>query len=190
MADRLKQALRKTCQQIRSTLSAQYKIKVAEKINQQIQQLPQYRQAKNLAFYHAFRGEVDLEAVWHLALRQEKHCYFPTLTPEGRLSFLPADLKTPIHKNRYGILEPTVNPGKALPLSQMDIMFLPLLAFDDKGTRLGMGVGYYDKTLAHTPRPFLIGIAYEFQHCSFIAAQAWDVKMNMIITEKGTHWVK
>ena len=63
-----------------------------------------------------------------------------------------------------------------------------MVAFDIHGTRIGMGKGYYDKTLATVRPKLLVGVAYEFQRLAFISPQIWDVKLDAIITEKNIYW--
>ena len=94
------------------------------------------------------------------------------------------------HENRYGIKEPDIGREHALTPEQIDLIFIPLVVVDQRGTRLGMGAGYYDRTLAHYRSPLLVGVAYEFQRQSFIEAQPWDIPLNLVITERNTYWTK
>ena len=68
------------------------------------------------------------------------------------------------------------------------LSFLPAMAFDGQGTRLGMGGGYYDRTLAHHRPKLLIGIAYDVERQPFIEADAWDIPMDAVITERTIYW--
>ena len=106
------------------------------------------------------------------------------------LSFLPVTYDTIFYKNRFGIAEPVVEDELAIMPEQLDIIFLPLVAFDEHGTRLGMGGGYYDRTLAHHRPTLLIGAAYEFQRQAWIEREAWDVPLAAIITEQTIYWSK
>jgi 5-formyltetrahydrofolate cyclo-ligase len=73
----------------------------------------------------------------------------------------------------------------------LDVILMPLVAFDGQGNRLGMGAGYYDRTLAflrhrrHWRKPRIIGLAYEFQRMPALPAEPWDVPLDGIITEAG-----
>ena len=95
--------------------------------------------------------------------------------------------------NDYGIPEPEHNDEKSIQAEQFDLMFIPLVAFDSKCNRIGMGGGYYDKTLAFKKesekksKPLLIGLAYEFQKIDAIEKNAWDIPMDAIITENKTY---
>ena len=188
MADQFRQALRQTCRQVREKLSSTYQRDASNQICAHIRKLDPYRYAKRIALYQAINGEIDLESLWRSAPKQGKYCYFPVLNENETLSFLPATPASTFHKNRFGIEEPVIGQEHALTPDQLDLMFIPLVAFDKKGTRLGMGAGYYDRTLALSRPPLLVGVAYEFQRQSFIEAQAWDIPLNVVITEHATYW--
>ncbi len=188
MADPFKQALRLTCQQIRQNLSLSYQKKVSDQICARVRTLDQYRYAKRIALYQAMKGEIDLSSLWRSAPRQGKYCYFPALNDDCTLSFLPATPASTFQKNRYGIQEPVVEREQGLSPEQLDLIFVPLVAVDHQGTRLGMGAGYYDRTFAHCRLPLLVGVAYEFQRQSFIEAQAWDISLNVVVTERAIYW--
>ena len=75
-------------------------------------------------------------------------------------------------------------------LSQLDIVLLPLLAFDDRGNRLGMGGGYYDRLFASrlhrkTKQPLRVGLAFDCQQAERLPMQAWDVPLHAVVTESG-----
>lgn len=158
-------------------------------ICQHIQALPLYQEAKTIAFYHATPNEVNLASLQTHAQSSGKHCYWPTIQPNKTLLFLPADTTVPLTKNKFNINEPMVPLHKALPPEAFDLILIPLVSFDNYGTRLGHGQGYYDRTLAKKRPHALIGVAFETQHQALIPKESWDVPLSAIITEQGTHWV-
>lgn len=190
MADRFKHTLRTTCRNVREKLSPAYQEKASSQICNRIRELDQYRYAKKIALYHAFNGEVDLSQLWRSAPMQGKFCYFPVINSDKTLSFLPATPNTPFIKNQFGIPEPDVELTQAIMPEQLDLIFMPLVAFDEACTRLGMGGGYYDRTLAQISHPLLIGVAYEFQRQSYLIPEEWDVSLTAVITQKATYWKK
>jgi 5-formyltetrahydrofolate cyclo-ligase len=187
MLDPFKMTLRNSIKQIRSKLPIAYRTINSETVCNRIKKLGAYRYAKRIALYHATNGEVDLNSIWNSAPLQGKYCYFPALTEENTLVFLPATPATPFKNNKYGVLEPDVSHNLSISLDELDIVLIPLVAFDAQCRRLGMGAGYYDRTLSNKPKALLLGIAYEFQRVDFIESQSWDVPMDKIITQKNTY---
>ena len=153
-----------------------------------------FRNSKHIGLYLANDGEVDLSALAELASALGKTCYLPVLgIPfHNRLWFTPYRLGEAMALNRFGIPEPLPSPHRrARKVWALDLLLTPLVAFDDEGNRLGMGGGFYDRTLGyrhlrHTWRkPRVVGVAYELQRVSELATQPWDVGLDGIATEKG-----
>lgn len=186
----INQTLRIHCRQLRKNLPKTIQATASANICTRIQTLKHYQEAQRIALYHAVNGEINLHALCLAAMVEKKECYFPVMNPEHTLSFLPVTPETVFTKNQFGIAEPEVDPTLAIKTSDLDIIFLPLVAFDERGTRLGMGGGYYDKTLAYHKPKLLVGVAYECQRQAHITANAWDVPMNAIVTEHTTYWSK
>jgi 5-formyltetrahydrofolate cyclo-ligase len=153
-----------------------------------IHQLESYRYAKRIALYHPIGGEIDLSEIWRSALVHGQSCYFPTVNDDLTLSFLPATPCSAFVNNRFGISEPTLGKEPSLQPEQLDVMFIPLVAFDPRGTRLGRGAGYYDRTLSYGRPSLLVGVAYEFQRQPYIPSEPWDIPLDVMITERTTYW--
>lgn len=187
MTDRWKRALRRTYQTVRKTLPQSYQQEASHQICARIQTFETYHTAKHIALYRAIRGEIILDDIYQSALSQGKHCYFPVLNNNQTLAFLPTTNTSHFSNNRFGIAEPALDRALARSIDQLDLIFIPLVAFDRYGTRLGMGKGYYDKTLACPQKPLLIGVAYEFQRRSYIAPEPWDIPLDLVFTEYRTY---
>jgi 5-formyltetrahydrofolate cyclo-ligase len=88
--------------------------------------------------------------------------------------------------NRYGIYEPKLEQLHTCALNKLDIIFTPLVAFDQEGNRIGMGGGYYDRMLApwfkEKRGPYPIGLAHDCQKVSKLPVEEWDVPLPEIIT--------
>lgn len=82
----------------------------------------------------------------------------------------------------------TKSPPQNAPILIPDLILLPLVAFDNNGTRLGYGKGYYDKTLQEikklNPKAYFLGLAFALQEVKFIPSEKHDVKLHALITEK------
>lgn len=187
MPGKVKAVLRRTLKGVRKNLSADFRHQASHRVCQNICQMERYRHAKRIALYMHSSGEISLNTLWETAPKHGKYCYFPKLTADKRLLFLPATLRTEFKPNRYHILEPDVDDSLAIAPADLEVVFLPLLGFDLECNRLGMGAGYYDKTFAGIKRPLMVGVAYEFQHQLSIPTQEWDVPLDRIITEKRTY---
>ena len=101
-----------------------------------------------------------------------------------------AAVETCAEQSWIGIPEPACSPVNWLRPWQLDLMLLPLVAFDGNGNRLGMGGGFYDRSLAYRQsrtrslKPKLIGLAHELQHEQQLAANSWDIPLDIIATEE------
>ncbi len=151
---------------------------------------PAFAGATRIAGYWACDGELDpmpaLERVW----ATNRQVYLPVLAEESLLCFAPYRPGVPLRRNRFKIPEPEVAPAEWVWPSQLDLVLAPLVAFDSTGTRLGMGGGFYDRSFAflreagdHGRRPWLLGLAYEFQKVADLVRQPWDVPLDAVVTE-------
>lgn len=147
--------------------------------------LPAYRRAVHVALYWPADGEPDLRELACHARLSGKQVYLPVVAHGGAMRFAPWSEATALHRNRYGIPEP-VGGRRRVKATRLDIVIAPLVAFDVRGHRLGMGGGYYDRALAgRRHRPLLIGAAFAIQQASRIPAQPWDVPLDIVLTERG-----
>lgn len=146
--------------------------------------------ARRIACYLSNDGEIDLEPLLVRLRAMRKEPFLPALHGR-RLLFLPYEPGAPLVRNRFGIPEPDRPPSLACGPQELDLVLVPLVAFDDAGNRLGMGGGYYDRTFAYLRHrrywraPILLGAAYEFQRVPALPARAWDVPLQGVVTEGG-----
>ena len=155
--------------------------------------LPEVRRARHIAVFLATDGELDPAPFARLAHTRGAQIYLPALAhgPEQPLHFMPWHPgRTPLARNRFGILEPRPEPHRRLPRRQLDVIVVPLVAFDARGFRLGMGGGFYDRSLAFIRRgwrgrrPRLIAAAYDFQRVAELPTRHWDVPLDIVVTER------
>lgn len=142
---------------------------------------------KNISVYLAHDGEINLQPLIEALWEKQHNIFLPVLDSMTRqLRFVLYSSVTAMKKNQYGIDEPEDVSTCILP-HDLDIVLLPLVAFDNAGTRLGMGKGYYDKSFSFCRekhnKPQLIGVAYECQRCLSLPADEWDVPLDGILTE-------
>lgn len=192
MSDR--KALRRRLRAARAALPAAERARASRALAWHVLRSPWYRRARRIAFYLPNDGEPDLRPLMALAWEQDKACFLPVVGARHsrRLWFLPWTPDTPLVPNRFGIPEPLHHRGeRRFKPHSLDLVLMPLVAFDARGHRLGMGGGYYDTTLAflryrrHWLRPARIGTAFACQEVDRLPAEAWDVPLDAIATENG-----
>ena len=180
--------IRQTILQQRMALSARQREQLSQHIHQQLIKHPAFIDAKHIACYLDYQGEVQTQTIIETIWQKNKYCYLPCIEKNKSLKFLTYTPDTQLIKRQYAILEPQVTDGIAA--SDLDVVITPLVAFDEQCQRMGYGQGYYDRSFdflnqeIRLEKPMLIGLAYELQKLDKIISQAWDVKLDYIITEK------
>ena len=181
LRNQLRQQIRKT----RANLTALQQQQAEDSITQQALAFIEERNAQHIALYVSFDGEISTDKLIKTLWAQDKCVYLPVLHPfsPNHLLFLRYLPDTPMLKNKFGILEPKLNVQNVLPLDELDILFTPLVAFDKQGNRLGMGGGFYDRTLQHWQKsPFIpVGLAHQCQQVEQLPTEAWDVPLHQIL---------
>jgi 5-formyltetrahydrofolate cyclo-ligase len=186
----LRLELRQTLRQKRKKITSSQQKLNAHQLAKQIIQLKEIQSAKNIAVYLSNDGEIDLQEVVSLLWQANKNCYLPVLNKEnkGHLLFLAYTKQQQLVKNCFNILEPAYQQEKSKIAKQMDVILMPLVGFDKDCKRIGMGGGYYDRSLSFishkTVKPVLIGVAHSIQQVEKIPIEKWDIGLNKIVTEK------
>jgi 5-formyltetrahydrofolate cyclo-ligase len=161
---------------------------------------PQLQQADHIALYLTNDAELDTHPLIQMLWQQGKTLYLPVMHPfcPGYLLFQRYSAKTPMQFNRFGIAEPVLDCSQICPLSELSLICLPLVAFDAAGNRMGMGGGFYDRTLSQLsrttvapsdtleqkPQPWLLGLAHQCQQVPSLPQQAWDIPLDAVLTPK------
>ena len=154
-----------------------------------------FRRAKHIALYLPNDGELSPEPLIQLCWKLKKTVYLPVLHPilHNRLWFIPYTPHTKMCLNSYKIEEPTLKRAPKRPAWALQLVCLPLVAFDKNGGRLGMGGGYYDRTFAFKRYekglcgPRLIGLAHGLQQVDQLPIEEWDVPLAGVATEQYLH---
>ena len=180
---------RQQLRQARRALPAPERIRAADGLADRLLALPFAPMAGYVAGYWAMDGEIGLHA-WQLRLPPACIYCLPLLGEDQRLRFAPWRAGDPLVTNRFGIPEPDISPGALLEATDMAMIVLPLVGFDTRGHRLGMGGGWYDRTLAirgaGAPPPYLAGAAFDVQQLPAIEAEPWDVHLDAVCTGTTT----
>jgi 5-formyltetrahydrofolate cyclo-ligase len=179
--------LRTTVRTRRRELSHQEQKQAAEQLVMRAIPFLLENQVHCISLYLACDGELDTQPLIKWCWQNNIHVCLPVLHPlhEGHLLFLSYTAETPMQLNRFRIPEPQMNCAHIVPKENIDIIFTPLVAFDAEGNRLGMGGGFYDRTLENwqqTKRPFPVGLAHDCQQVDLVPTEMWDVPLPVLIT--------
>ncbi len=174
----------------RVALVASERIAAAEGVARVLENLPEFMVDPNVAGYWAVRGELPLNLVVASLRSRGQHYLLPVLDAESPRGLRFAEYRTgdALKSNRFGIPEP--RNAAAVDARQLDVVLLPLLAFDARGHRLGTGGGFYDTTFSFLrersapAKPLLVGIGYAFQQVASLPRQDWDVPLDYVATER------
>ncbi len=178
-------ALRQKKRRRRRLLGVGAQIRAARRLSTEICCSMAYRRSQKLAFYLACDGEIACDWLIKQAWLDGKLCYLPVLDQADDspypMRFVRYDPGSPLRVNPWGIFEPV--SGSLCQARDLDLVCLPLVAFDAAGHRIGMGGGYYDRTFADLParrRPLLWGVAHRQQQVDALSPQPWDLVLDKV----------
>ena len=187
-----KSGLRATMRAQRQALSATEQCASAMRLVSNLLRLGAFINSRRIAGYYPNDGEIDPRPAMLAAWEMAKSIYLPVLYRARRreLRFAPFTVDTRLHVNRFGISEPRVAWNRCLRPIELDLILVPLVAFDKHGSRIGMGGGFYDRSFAylsqrrHWRRPRMIGLAHELQRVHHIDRDHWDIPLDGILTDR------
>jgi 5-formyltetrahydrofolate cyclo-ligase len=160
---------------------------VSETVCTTLLSMEAYRKASTLMGYAAFRNEVSLRKLVEQAWADGKSVLFPKVNRQrGELEAYYIRSYADLRPGVWGILEPDEHRRRRQGEQPIDIIYMPGLAFDRGGRRLGYGGGYYDKFMAgmRCPLPERIAVAHSGQIIDKVPYEAHDIPVDCIVTEK------
>ena len=184
-----KKILRARIARLRDSLSGFDVGRLSRSIEERALLFAPYLRARSVALYSPAGNEVATEAIREHAQKAGKKLFYPRIGAGMDFNLVLLGGREELRPGRYGILEPAgdgiLQPGGPTSDEEGLVVFVPGIAFDLRGNRLGRGQGWYDRLLAAlgdgaTP----IALAYEFQISDGIPAEAWDRKVDYIVTER------
>ena len=139
------------------------------------------------SFYHLFlpietKNEVNTEYILQVLAGKDKNIVLSVsdFSTREMTHFLLTDTTT-IKKNKYNIPEPV--DGLEVPVSKINVVFVPLLAFDDKGNRVGYGKGFYDQFLSKCqPETIKIGVSFFEAETLILNTLFTDIQLDYCVT--------
>jgi 5-formyltetrahydrofolate cyclo-ligase len=185
---RHRNAIRREMRARRRALTLEERIEADRALRTHVRSSPAFRAARRIGVYIAFDGEPDLGPLISGAASRKKRFFVPVLKG-SKMRFAPLPYRARLARNFFGILEPA--PGRAVDPRTLDLVLTPLVAFDTRGARLGVGRGYYDRRFAFLRvrnrwlRPKLLGVGYAFQEVPALEMRPWDIPLWSVVTEDG-----
>tara|TARA_R110001599_G_scaffold353459_1_gene592694 strand:- start:408143 stop:408721 length:579 start_codon:yes stop_codon:yes gene_type:complete len=181
-----KAQLRKQIRQQRQALNPQAQLWAASAVSSRLNQLPGWPEATRIALYLANDGEIETTSLETVCRNEGKLLFLPVIDESNELEFARWDSAITLQANRFGIPEPAADAERS-SVSALDMVLLPLVAWDLHGGRLGMGGGYYDRALAGVDGPLLVGLAHSLQQVARVPGDPWDISMDFVLTEAALH---
>lgn len=185
-----KSQVRATLRECRRQISEKDQRLAAESLKQIFSDQQFHITRDHIGLYFPNDGEINPLPLAHWLEQQGKNCYLPIVDPTGDTClefghFSPSKQDILIN-NRFGIPEPV--SSERVPVGQLGMLLLPLVGFDSTGNRIGMGKGFYDRTLATIPLDenslVIVGLAHECQQVDHIEPDSWDIPLDGIITDQ------
>jgi len=192
----LKSEIRKQIRTKRNAVTPSENLKYGSLLNQQLNNQNLINNYQHIACFLSFDGEISTEFVIQYILKSKKSCYLPklvlkTTSTPNQLLFMPYSQSSKMINNHYGIPEVDLKEEHSINIEKLDLVLLPLVAFDLNGNRLGMGGGFYDATFQSVRktinRPKFIGLAHDFQQVDSIPNETWDLPLDGVCTP--THFI-
>ncbi|GHT64778.1 5-formyltetrahydrofolate cyclo-ligase [Endomicrobiia bacterium] len=151
-----------------------------------IEMLATYKKARTVMFYLSCGSEVATDSMITSAIKEGKIVAVPTLknTIDKQLQVVKISKLEDACQLVYGIRQPEINPNDIVEKDNIDLVFVPGVAFDVLGYRIGYGKGYYDRWLESVPISKTIALAYDFQITKKLPIGKHDIPVGTIVTER------
>lgn len=139
------------------------------------------KKAKRIALYRDVNGEVPMSGLAKAFMAKGIKCCFPRVEGDRMVFCDCDDLGKDFEEASFGIKEP-VSSKTAVDPEDIDVVVLPAVAYNEEGTRLGMGGGFYDRFAdsCGNKKPYFLGVCYEFQICSDVPSGPHDMTADFI----------
>ncbi len=184
----LKARLRARLRAARRALPRRQRAHAARRAAARLLALRSLRRCCRWALYLPVGAELDTAPLAHALHRRGATVLVPVIKPGHHLWWVQWTPETPLMRAAHGIYRPRRSTPR-YRAGQLQVMVLPLLGFDRRGTRLGAGGGYYDRIPARLAgRPLRVGYGYAMQAVAALPRDPWDVPLDLIITERSTLW--
>jgi 5-formyltetrahydrofolate cyclo-ligase len=179
--------LRKQLRHQRRAVSSFQHKQSQQQVLSQLLRIKAFQQAKKIGIYLNAFGEIHTQHIIEYCFKLGKEVYLPMICSMNQQLHWVQISQKQYRNNQFsyhplGMKEPRAQRG--LHVSVLDFLIMPLLACDIYGTRIGMGGGFYDKTLASAPnKPYRLGLAHDFQLIQQrLPREVWDQPLDALLT--------
>jgi 5-formyltetrahydrofolate cyclo-ligase len=149
-------------------------------------ELPEFSDAETIAAYVAKKDEVQTSEIIAAALSSRKKVIVPRAEASTtQLRFCQIRSLADLAPGSFGVLEPP-DGAQETPLSDAELVLVPVVAWDEEGHRLGYGRGYFDRALKRRGDALAVGLALESQRYPSVPHGQDDVPLDVIISERRT----
>lgn len=179
-----KPVLRKLMRARRRALDTGFRDAAANAVASHAERLPRWASAHKVALFWPNDGELDPVNLVADCRARQSEVYLPVLADNNHLQFRLWSTADTLVANALGIPEPDIDSPHCAP-ETLDIVIMPLVAWQRDGTRLGMGGGFYDRTFAGVTGPLRVGLAFACQETHALPRDPWDIPLDFVLTEAG-----
>lgn len=176
-----KRKLRADMKRKRDALSWEERKRWSDGICRNLQGQPFFRDAETACFYYPLGSEANLLPLAQAALDLGKQAAFPRVVGNGMEFYRVKSLKE-FAEGAFHVMEPM---GNEIVREKEMLVFVPGLVFDERGSRMGYGKGYYDRYFARAPHCLKIGVCYKMQLVSQVPCGEYDIRMDAVAAEQG-----
>lgn len=186
-----KSQIRKAVFKYRATLTEEFVSESSRKIFEKIIVTDWYKDADGVYLYASYNNEVDTKWITEYSLSLGKIVCMPKVSVEDenlcKMNFYKISSFSDFMEGYKGIPEPVDGLANFDHFTENCIIIIPMVAFDEKKSRIGYGKGFYDRYLSEHKFKKIIGVAFEGQKNSEIEKNQFDISPEIIYTEKGEY---
>ena len=180
-----KKDLRKILTQKREKIKQNANVEFNYSVFEQLRECIDFEKIRDVASFISIRSEISTDQLNNKIIELGKNLSFPVISKNSdQLTFKIVNSNNSFKLGRFNIPEPINDDKDIIP----QLFFVPCLAFDLKGFRLGYGGGFYDRTFAQLKQLNLqfysVGFAFDDQKQNILPREIFDYKLDFVLTEK------
>ncbi|NDI34707.1 5-formyltetrahydrofolate cyclo-ligase [Chengkuizengella sediminis] len=165
-------------------------IQICSHITRYVERVLNMQQPINIMMYMPFKNEVDITSLMDWCWKSGGTVFLPKVVQNNEMEIHLIKKLNDVEVGKFGILEPKSDTDTCHDISQIEVVIVPGIAFNQSGGRLGFGGGYYDRFFSRYDKlgfkePFKIAVGYEIQIVEYVPIEVHDYMMDQVITEKG-----